>query len=163
MGKIHIIIGSLAASLLLLLLAGATWPQSAKTPRKSDGNAMRVLDEFMAAWNASDPHRLAATCNFPHVRIAGGKVTVWQTPTEFEKEHGAGRAVGNSIPLEHNWHHSAWDYRKVVQTSNDKVHVALSFTRYDAKGSKIATYESLYVITNQDGHWGVQARSSFAR
>ena len=156
MCKRHILIGSLAVSLLLLLLAGAAWPQSAKSPRKSDANAMRVLDEFLAAWNASDPHRLAATCNFPHVRIAGGKVTVWQTPGEFEKGHR------NSIPLERNWHHSAWDHRKVVQSSNDKVHVALSFTRYDAKGSKIATYESLYVITNQDGHWGVQARSSFA-
>ena len=155
MGTKHILTGSLAVSLLLLLIIGVARPQSAKTS-KSDANAMRVLDEFMTAWNASDPQRLASTCNFPHVRIAGGKVTVWQTPSEFEKEHR------NSIPLERNWHHSAWDVRKLVQSSNDKVHVALSFTRYDAKGVKIATYEALYVVTNQDGHWGVQARSSFA-
>src|SRR5262249_7517071 len=113
-------------------------------------------DEFMAAWNARDAHRLAATCNFPRVRIAGAKVTVWQTPDDFEKEHL------RSIPLEANWHHSAWDHRQVVQSSDEKVHVALSFTRYDAKGIKIATYQSLYVITKQDRHWGIQARSSFA-
>src|SRR5262245_17501162 len=132
MGTKHILTGSLAVSLLLWLLVGVARPQSDKTS-KSDADAMRVLDEFMAAWNASDPQRLAATCNFPHVRIAGGKVNVWQTPSEFEKEHR------NSIPLERNWHHSTWGDRKVVQSSNDKVHVALSFTRYDAKGIKIAT------------------------
>ena len=143
------------ACAFLLLLAGAARPQSAETPR-SDANAMRVLDEFMAAWNARDPGRLAATCNFPHVRIAGGRLTIWQTPSEFEKEHLS------SVPLQRNWHYSSWDGRKVVQSSNDKVHLALSFTRYDAKGIKIATYQSLYVVTKQDGHWGVQARSSFA-
>src|SRR5262245_40223123 len=138
MGTKHILTASLAVSLILLLQVGVARPQSAKTS-KSDANAMRVLDEFMAAWNASDPQRLASTCNLPHARIACGKVTVWQTPIEFEKEHR------NSIPLERNWHHSAWDDRKVVQFSNDKVHVALSFTRYDPKGIKIATYESLYI------------------
>ena len=155
MGTKHILTGSLAVSLFLSPLVGVARPQSDQTSR-SDANAMRVLDEFMAAWNVSDPQRLAATCNFPHVRIAGGKVTVWQTPSEFEKEHR------NSIPLEQSWHHSAWDDRKAVQSSNDKVHVAVSFTRYDAKGIKIATYKSLYIVTNQNGHWGVQARSSFA-
>ena len=143
------------ACVLFLLLAGAAWPQSAETP-KSDANAMRALDEFMAAWNARDARQLVAACNFPHVRIAGNRLTIWQTSVEFEKEQLS------SVPLERNWHHSAWDWRKVVQSSDDKVHVALSFTRYDAKGIKIATYQSLYVVTKQDGHWGVQARSSFA-
>ncbi len=55
------------------------------------------------------------------------------------------------MPLERHWHHSAWDWRKVVQSSNDKVHVSLSCTRYDAKGIKITTFQALYVVTKQDG------------
>ena len=115
----HKLIGSLAVLLLLLFPIGVVRSQSVKTS-KSDANAIRVLDEWMAAWNAGDQQRLATTCNLPHVRIAAGKVTVWQTPSEFEKEHL------NSVPLERNWHHSAWGRRKVIQSSNDKVHVALS-------------------------------------
>jgi hypothetical protein len=151
----HKLIGSLAILLLLLLPIGVARSQRVKTSN-SDANAIRVLDEWMAAWNARDQQRLATTCNFPHVRIAAGKVTVWQTPSEFEKGHL------NSVPLEPNWDHSGWGRRKVIQSSDDKVHVALSFTRYDVKGNKIATYEALYIVTNQNGHWGVQARSSFA-
>ena len=143
------------AGVVCLIVAGAAWSQRTEQP-KSRESAIRVLDEWMVAWNAGDAHRLAATCNFPHVRIAAGKVTVWQTPEEFEKEHL------RSIPLEAGWHHSAWKNREVVQWSDEKVHVVLSFTRYDAKGVKLATYQALYVVTKQDGHWGVQARSSFA-
>jgi hypothetical protein len=134
------------AGVVCLIVAGAAWSQRTEPPKsKSRESAIRVLDEFMVAWNACDAHRLAATCNFPHVRIAAGKVTVYQTPDDFEKEHL------RSVPLEAGWHHSAWDHRQVVQASDEKVHVVLSFTRCDAKGVKIATHQALYVVTKQDG------------
>ena len=58
--------------------------------------------------------------------------------------------------------HSAWDHRKIIHSSDDKVHVNTRFTRYRADDTKIGVYDSVYVVTKQDGHWGVQARSSFA-
>jgi hypothetical protein len=60
------------------------------------------------------------------------------------------------------WDHSSWDDLEVIQTSADKVHVAVTFTRYDANGAKMASYQSLYVIERVGGRWGVRARSSFA-
>jgi hypothetical protein len=59
--------------------------------------AMAVLDAYMAGINRGDEAAVNAACNFPHVRLAGGKVVVWPNH-----------------------------------------------------------------VTCQDGHWGIQARSSFA-
>ena len=99
----------------------------------------------------------AATLNYPHVRIAGSEVKVWPTAKEYIEEFDFKRFADQS-----GWHHSAWDAKNVVQSSADKVHVAVTFTRYKADGTKIETYDSLYVVTKLNGHWGTQARSSFA-
>jgi len=52
----------------------------------------------------------------------------------------------------------------VTMRQNDpvKVHFEVVFSRYKADGSKYATYQSLWIVTQRDGTWGVQARSSFA-
>ncbi len=63
---------------------------------------------------------------------------------------------------EFTWAYSRWVERRVAPSGPDKVHLAVRFTRYKADDSKLATYDSLYVVTNVDGHWGVQVRSSFA-
>jgi hypothetical protein len=130
--------------------------QKLPTAKTNDKIAMQVLDRFLVAFNAHSPRGLSATCNFPHLRLASGKFTVWQTRAEFEKDSEL------TVPLEHDWHRTVWDWRKVVQSSNRKFHVALSFTRYDENGKKIGTFQSLYIITKQRAHWGIQARSSFA-
>jgi len=42
------------------------------------------------------------------------------------------------------------------------VHVDTKFTRCRADGSVISSYESLYILTKEEGRWGVKLRSSFA-
>ena len=119
---------------------------------ESEAQAIRVLDELMQALNARDREALEATFNYPHVRLASGRVVVVEQP-----------GMGSSrIQLGEGWHHSAWIHRNVVQSSDDKVHLDVRFTRYREDGSEIATYDSMYVVTRQADHWGVQARSSFA-
>lgn len=44
----------------------------------------------------------------------------------------------------------------------DKVHFDVQFTRYRADGTVIGAYKSLWIVTRIEGHWGVQARSSYA-
>ena len=119
-------------------------------------NAMRVLDSFMTHFNARDMERWSETLNYPHVRFAGSEVTVWDTKEEyssvdiFDRLRSAG------------WHHSAWLSRKVILVSEDKVHISTVFQRYDKSNNPLKQYQSLYIVTNKDGHWGVQARSSLA-
>jgi hypothetical protein len=122
---------------------------------ESESQAMRLLDEFMAAFNARDLKAWEATFNYPSIRIASGRVVAMEGPG-FHPPDMFDRAVSLG------WHHSAWDHRKIIHSSEDKVHFDTRFSRYREDGSKIGTYDSLYVVTKQDGHWGVQARSSFA-
>ncbi len=128
------------------------------TPEAANEAAvMQALDEFMDALNSRDPSRLAAACHFPHVRFSAGAMRIWRTSEDFCRD---GDLAG--IPLEREWHASSWDARRILQASKDKIHVAVTFSRHTLAGAKISTYDSLYIVTKQNGRWGVQIRSSFA-
>ena len=119
-------------------------------------NAMRVLDSFIAHFNARDMEQWSETLNYPHVRFAGSEVTVWDTKEEYSSVDIFDRLTSTG------WHHSAWLSRKVILVSEDKVHISTVFQRYDENNNPLKQYQSLYIVTNKDGHWGVQARSSLA-
>lgn len=119
--------------------------------------AMTSLDDYMKAFNARDPAAWAATLNYPHVRLASGAVRVWQTEQEYTDYMDF-----DAFAKRFGWDHSVWDKREVTQSGPDKVHFSTTFSRYDKDGNKIATFDSLYVVTKRDGHWGTQMRSSFA-
>ena len=118
--------------------------------------ARKAMNEFMDAFNSKDPVRWAATLNYPHVRLASNQVRVYNSAAEFAKE-----SVDYAKRLA-PWDHSRWESMKVIQSGPEKVHFAVTFVRYDAAGKVIGKFPSLYVVTLKDGHWGVQARSSFA-
>lgn len=115
-----------------------------------------VLDEFIAAFNARDSQRWAATLNYPHVRLAGDAVTVWNSADDYARSNEIEK-LGAS-----GWSHSRWDWKRLIQAAPDKLHFLVSFTRYDSADKPLASYEALYVLTLNDGLWGIQARSSYA-
>jgi hypothetical protein len=85
-------------------------------------------------------------------------VTVWGSAEEYARTN----VERIRTTFERGWHHSAFDEREVLDGSDDKVHVAVRFTRYDEQGAALTSYQSLWVVTLVDGHWGIQARSTFA-
>lgn len=119
-------------------------------------NAMQVLDSFMTSFNARNMEEWSETLNYPHVRFAGSEVTLWNTKEEYSSIDIFERLSSTG------WHHSAWLSRKVILVSKNKVHISTIFQRYDENNNPLKQYQSLYIITNKDGHWGVQARSSLA-
>ena len=60
------------------------------------------------------------------------------------------------------WDHSEWDEIEAVQVAENAVNVALTFSRYNADGEVVSTFNTLYLVTNDNGRWGILARSSFA-
>jgi hypothetical protein len=42
--------------------------------------ALAVLDRFIAALNAGDEPALLETLHFPHYRLAGGRMQIWDQP-----------------------------------------------------------------------------------
>ena len=117
--------------------------------------AMRVLDDYMAALNRGDEPGVNAACNFPHVRLAGGKVTVWQNPGDFKLTDFVARAGDG-------WARSQWDERTPIHVTTDKVHLKVVFSRWTADGTLIGRFDTIYIVTRQNERWGIQARSSFA-
>lgn len=48
----------------------------ALTQNELEKIGMQALDDFLTTFNSGDPMAWAATLNYPHVRLAGGKVQV---------------------------------------------------------------------------------------
>jgi len=116
--------------------------------------ALKVLDDFMAAFNARDVAAFEATFNFPSIRLASNTLRIIERGDHKPKMFATG-------PLA-DWDHSAWERRDIIHSGPDKVHIDTRFTRYRADGGVIGGFDSIYVVTCEDGHWGVKARSSYA-
>ena len=121
--------------------------------------ALQVLNDFLTALNARDDQDLFDTLNYPHVRIASERVAIWSTREEAESCYM--QAAADRI--DSAWRRSEWDYRDVIQSSDDKVHLSVQFTRYDQENKPIASYRSLYIVTRVRGHWGIENRLHWVR
>lgn len=116
--------------------------------------ARTVMAAHLVALNAQDPDALAATMHFPHYRLSGGVMRVWENLDTYLADFHK-RASDE-------WHHTRWDSIDVLMASRDKVHLDVRFTRLRADDSVLASHRSLWVISEIDGVWAAQLRSSFA-
>lgn len=117
--------------------------------------ALAALDKFMRALNAGDEAGVNDAFNFPHVRLASDTVTSWEKRGDYKLERFYARAG-------EGWAESCWDVRRVIHAEPHKVHLDVQFSRWRRDGTTLGRFRSIWVVTNQAGHWGVQARSSFA-
>jgi hypothetical protein len=143
----------LTFALAAALIAAA----AARADDAADSSAIKVMDAFMAAFNARDTNAWADTLLYPHVRFAGGAVTTFSDRDAFIAANHIDKLIAGE-----GWDHSKWDSLQIVQSSPKKVHIAVEFSRYHADGTKYASYPSMYIVELADGRWGIRARSSFA-
>lgn len=120
-------------------------------------HARAAVDAFQDAFNAQDHERLAAALNYPHVRLWSGVFRQIDTPEEFAEISKQGQAQLE----DEGWHHTTTASMDVIQSGPDKAHVALINHRTHADGTVYHKFNTFWIITNQDGHWGVKFRSSF--
>ena len=125
----------------------------------SEAEATQTVEDGMAALNSGDDEALFDTFHMPHVRISGtGAVAFYATREDLEENYRrefAARA-GDS------WHHTVLDWTQARHSSENKVHLFIQWTRYDKDGGPLATHQVLWIMAKLAGHWGPQARSSFA-
>ena len=115
-----------------------------------------AVEAFIDAFNAQDHERLAATLNYPHVRLAKRFQRV-ESAAEFAERSRAGEAhLANE-----GWHHTEIGAINPVQVGDDKVHLVLTMKRCREDGSVYNAFETLWIATLVDGHWGIQFRSSY--
>ena len=120
----------------------------------ANAQALAAVERYIAALNARDTAAIRAAFNFPHLRIgAKGNLARYERPEDYDfaNFYDAARRDG--------WHHTGCDKSEAVFATDGKVHVALHFTRYREDDSVIGNYFSLYIVTCQNGHWGIQIGS----
>ncbi len=117
-------------------------------------HSLGVMDAHIEALNARDARALAATLHFPHHRLSGTEWTTWETPEHYFDDFRARAGSG--------WARSAAGDIKVVDASENKVHLDVEIRRFDERDALLTRFRSLWVIVEIDGVWAAKVRSSFA-
>ena len=116
-------------------------------------DARAALEEYFRAFNAEDNEALVAISNFPRLSLGrNGQVVVRAEPAEMATDFALLRQV-------EGWDHSTLDLVEAMQVSPDTVHFKVVFSRRHADGVAYRTVPGLYVITRQNGDWGLQLQS----
>jgi hypothetical protein len=116
--------------------------------------AMQCLDRFLESMNALDIAAFEDCFNYPSVRLAKAELVVFERGRFSKNSFKSGSFEG--------WSRTDWAKRDILHASADKVHIDTQFVRYRADGSAMGAFDSIYIVTKQDGHWGIKMRSSFA-
>lgn len=109
--------------------------------------------EFFRTDSAKDATGWAAVMSYPHVRVsATGRIAYYETAAEYaaRASWAAREATG--------WVRSVGVEPVRLHESDDKVHLAGGWTRYNANDQPILRNRVTYVLTRLDGRWGIQAR-----
>lgn len=113
------------------------------------------IKAYIEALNKGDVDGVRAAYHFPHVLFNRGRVVHYPTAESFSLGDFLNRVGADG------WVRSSIDDYRVVLTGPQKVHFDVSFTRWRADGSAIGVHHSLYIVTEIDGRWGLQSRSSY--
>ena len=117
--------------------------------------ALAVVRAYIDTFNAKEIEAFERTMHFPHVRHADGRIFVMETPSHDAR-------VFKWLEQRIGWDHTSLDAAEVVQCGPGKVHVAVRVTRRRADDSPIHSFDSLYVVTEEEGRWAIAIRSSYA-
>lgn len=118
---------------------------AAHDPAEADHTAAeRAVREYLDDWNGQEFDAAAARLNYPYVRVDPGNVTTWRTAEEHRAWLG-----------EQPWRLIEATDVTVVQSGLAAVTFALRLR--DAH----ETRDSLLLVTARNGHWGVQAESTY--
>ncbi len=112
---------------------------------------------FIETFNAQDHERHADTLNYPHIRLANDRFTRIESAEDFI----AGSRRGERALAEEGWHHTTVAELKVIHAARSKVHLALRNDRCHADGTVYHSFDTFWIATLVEGHWGIQFRSSY--
>jgi hypothetical protein len=138
-----------------LSLAWVTGFISAAGMKESEieAEARMPIDDFFSAFNARDIERGRMTLHYPHIQIAGSDVSILNDPESFQIDF---QSLANE-----GWTYSTLDSCTMRHNCDEKVHFEIQLSMHRANDSRYATYQALWVVTKQEGTWGIQCRSFF--
>ena len=130
----------------------------AEADREGTGSAaVAAVERYLAAFNARDEEAMVAALHFPHVRVGVGRARVWETAAEYMEVFDF-----DAFAERLGWVRSEADSIEAVQVGARGVNVAVRITRYGAGDARIHSFDTVYLVTEQDGRWAIRAGSSIA-
>jgi hypothetical protein len=118
-----------------------------------EAESRKPIDDFFSAFNARDIESSRKTLHYPHMQIAGSDVSILNDPESFQIDF---QSLANE-----GWTYTTLDSCTMRQQCDDKVHFEIQLSMHLANDSRYATYQALWIVTKQDGVWGIQCRSIF--
>jgi len=119
--------------------------------------AIKAVNAYIDAFNQEDIDAMSASFNFPHVRLARGRFYTFDSADQFNKQS---ERLADSLAAE-GWHHTVVESAEIIHDGEEKVHVAMTVSRRNAADETYNRFNTLWIATLQDGHWGIQFRSSY--
>jgi hypothetical protein len=133
------------------LFAGSPVVDAANVTEQAERDARAAMDAFMKAFNAGDNDALQEFMNYPHAFVgANGSIRVIEDRFDMDFDR---------LREDEGWHHSTLDSAEAFLIKADKVHFTIVFSRHKADGTSYQTTSGLWIMTKQDGRWGLTLRS----
>ena len=114
--------------------------------------AIACSEAFTDRFNAHDPAGMDATLHFPHLILADEHLVIWKTPGQLSPVYFDELAATG-------WARSTYHAKQVVLAAETKVHLLVDYSRDRADGTQISRHQNLWIVTRQDGRWGLKQRS----
>ena len=106
---------------------------------EAERETLEAYRAWQDAFNARDVEGMLARMHFPHARLAGAGLHVWESGEEF----AAGQARMTAQLEAEGWARTDNLLAEVVHASEDKVHLSLRNARVDADGNAYHAFDAL--------------------
>ena len=158
-----IALGALCATLSLSPVSAQTARDDCAKPDKQLlAEGCKLLDEFMAAFNDSDAEKFAATNNYPHIRITGPKVTIWNTAADYMRDNSRAELLAKETIRNFRVEDQQMGLATAGSAIGRDPALRGAIQPRGCRRQGRFQLQSFYTSTRKDGRWGIQARSSFA-
>jgi hypothetical protein len=124
---------------------------NAQPAQESEMEARAALDRFLEAWNSADNNIIRKTVNYPYITHAPFGMVIANEPEQFNTDFDGLKKQG--------WARSTFDKITPGQSSDQKVNFEVEYSRLNAAGEMISRGYMFYVVTNNEGRWGMQYRA----
>ncbi len=118
---------------------------------------LAAVDRYLAAFNARDEEAMVGALQFPHVRVGVGRARVWESAAEYLQGFDF-----DAFAERLGWERSEADSMEAIQVGARGVNVAVRITRYGAGDARIHSFDTVYLVTEEDSRWAIRAGSSIA-
>ena len=127
-------------------------PEGSK--REGEDLAKQAVEAYFEAFNSLDLERWADSMHYPQVRLSASGLGFWKTRQDF--------LDGPEMGRQRTHHQTRLDIVEPYQVGAKGVNVKVRYTRLNSEKEDLSTYDAIYLVTNRDGNWAVQARSTYA-